>query len=308
MIAEAASPGSLNGWLVIDKPAGITSSRVVVQLRRATGMKAGHAGTLDPLATGILPVALGEATKTVGFISKAAKRYSFRVRWGTATDTEDSEGAVIGESPVRPDEAAIRAVLPRFIGTIAQRPPAYSAIKIAGRRAYALARADQPPSLSARPVEIARLRLLSMPDPDHADCEAVVGKGTYIRALARDLAAALGTLGHVAALRRLSVGPFTEAQAISLETADDRRHIVAACGHLLPIETALDGIPALALTAAEADRLRCGQRVKPGDPGGRAQLDRAGTGAVVSVWHDRALIALARIEDGSVRPLRVINC
>jgi tRNA pseudouridine55 synthase len=268
----------------------------------------GHAGTLDPLATGVLPVALGEATKTVAYAVGGRKCYRFRIRWGVARATDDGEGEIVGESQVRPTRAAIEAVLPRFVGTIAQQPPAYSAIKIAGRRAYALARADQPPSLSARPVEIARLRLLSMPDPDHADCEAVVGKGTYIRALARDLAAALGTLGHVAALRRLSVGPFTEAQAISLETADDRRHIVAACGHLLPIETALDGIPALALTAAEADRLRCGQRVKPGDPGGRAQLDRAGTGAVVSVWHDRALIALARIEDGSVRPLRVINC
>jgi tRNA pseudouridine55 synthase len=298
----------LHGWLVIDKPLGLTSTRVVEHIRRSTGAKAGHAGTLDPLATGVLPIALGEATKTVAYAMNGRKCYRFRIRWGVARATDDCEGEIVGESPARPTGAAIEAILPRFTGTILQVPPAYSAVKVAGRRAYALARARRPPSLSPRPVEIARLRLLAMPDRDHADCEAMVGKGTYIRALARDLATALGTLGHIAALRRLSVGPFTEAQVISLESVSDRPHIVAACGCLLPIETGLDGIPALALAAAEADRLRCGQRVRPGDPSGRAQLDRLGTGAVVSVWHNHALIALASIEDGSLRPLRVINC
>jgi len=172
MITE---PGR-GGWLVIDKPAGITSSRVVERVRRATGMKAGHAGTLDPLATGILPVALGEATKTVGFISKAAKRYSFCVRWGIATATEDSEGEIVAESPARPDAAAIRNMLPRFIGVIDQRPPAYSAIKIAGRRAYALARAGKPTPLAGRRVTIAELELTALPDPDHAEFIARVGK------------------------------------------------------------------------------------------------------------------------------------
>src|SRR3954468_17313376 len=191
-----------NGWLVIDKPGGITSSRVVEKLRRSVGAKAGHAGTLDPLATGVLPIALGEATKAVQFVSAGRKRYRFRIRWGVATDTEDREGAVIDESAARPDAASIAAALPRFTGTVMQRPPAYSALKVAGRRAYALARAGRPPELALRRVEIARLCLVAVIDPDYADFEAAVGEGTYIRAIARDLAEALGTLGHIAELRR----------------------------------------------------------------------------------------------------------
>lgn len=298
----------LHGWLVIDKPLGLTSHHVVAQIRRRTGAKAGHAGTLDPLATGVLPVALGEATKTVAYAMNGRKRYRFRIRWGEARATDDCEGEIVGESKVRPGMAAIEAMLPRFTGIIAQLPPVYSAIKIGGRRAYALARAKTPPALNPRPVEIAELRLIATTDRDHAEFEAVVGKGTYIRALARDLAAALETCGHVAALRRLSVGPFTDSQAISLESVDDRQHILAACGRLLPIETALDGIPRLVLAAAEADRLSCGQRVRPADPEGRAQLDRLGSGAIVGAWHGHGVIALARIEDGGLRPLRVINC
>jgi tRNA pseudouridine55 synthase len=301
-----AEPG-LHGWLVIDKPLGLTSHGVVAHIRRRTGAKVGHAGTLDPLATGVLPVALGEATKTVAYAMNGRKRYRFCIRWGIARATDDGEGEIVGESEARPGMAAIEATLSRFIGITAQRPPVYSAIKIGGRRAYALARAETPPSLAPRLVEIAELRLIATPDRDHAELEAVVGKGTYIRALARDLAAALGTCGHVAALRRLSVGPFTLSQAISLESIDDRQHILAACGRLLPIETALDGIPALGLAAAEAGRLRCGQRVRPADPDRRGQLDRLGSGAVVGAWHDHGLIALARIEDGGLRPLRVIN-
>jgi tRNA pseudouridine55 synthase len=295
----------LNGWLVIDKPLGLTSNRVVQEIRRRTGAKAGHAGTLDPLATGVLPVALGEATKTVAYAMNRRKCYRFRVRWGVARTTDDGEGEVVDESPSRPARAEIEAILPRFTGAILQVPPVYSAIKVAGRRAYALARAERPPSLNARRVEIEDLRLIATPDRDHAEFDAVVGKGTYIRALARDLAAALGTFGHVAALRRLSVGPFTEAQAISLESQGEPQHIMAVCGHLLPIETALDGIPALVLAAAEADRLRCGQRVRPDGP---SAWDQLGAGVVVSAWCNHALIALARIEDGGLRPLRIINC
>jgi tRNA pseudouridine55 synthase len=301
-----AEPG-FHGWLVIDKPQGITSSRVVERVRRATGMKAGHAGTLDPLATGILPVALGEATKTVGFISKAEKRYSFRIRFGVARDTEDSEGQIVAESPVRPDEAAIRAVLPRFIGDIFQRPPAYSAIKVAGRRAYALARAGKPPSLAERPVAIAELALTALPDPDHAELLAVVGEGTYIRALARDLAEALGTVGHIVALRRLGVGRFTEAQAISLDLATTLGHSLFASGHLLPIEAALDDIPALALTADEAARLRHGQSILLTEYGEGARLDRLDDGTIVGVRHDQLLVGLARIENGRLLPVRIIN-
>jgi tRNA pseudouridine55 synthase len=297
---------SIHGWLVIDKPAGITSSRVVEKLRRATGSKAGHAGTLDPLATGVLPIAVGEATKTVQFVSAGCKRYRFRIRWGEARDTDDREGAIIGESTVRPDAAAIRAALPRFTGSIMQRPPAFSALKVAGRRAYALARAGRPPELALRPVEISELHLIAV-DPDHAEFEAAVGAGTYIRALARSLAEALGTLGHIAELRRLAVGRFGEAQAISLDSALALGHSLAASEHLLPIETALDDIPALALTAMEATRLCHGQRVTPQDAGERARLDRIENGTIVGARHDRLLVALARIDEGGLRPVRVIN-
>jgi len=296
-----------HGWLVIDKPLGLSSSRVVDVIRRLTGTKVGHAGTLDPLATGVLPIALGEATKTTAYAMAGRKRYRFRVCWGIARATDDREGEIVGECSSRPSREAIEAILPRFTGTILQSPPPYSAIKVDGHRAYALARAHRPPALTARPVQIAALRLIAMPDRDHADCEALVGKGTYIRALSRDLGIALGTLGHVAELRRLSVGRFTEAQAISLDSVVERRHSLAISDYLLPIETALDDIPALALTEAEAARLRYGQRVTPHDIGVRAHLERLDEGTVVSAWHGRAMIALARIENGGLQPARVIN-
>jgi tRNA pseudouridine55 synthase len=304
---HALGHGGVHGWLVIDKPYGISSARAVALVRRSSGAKVGHAGTLDPLATGVLPLALGEATKTVQFVAAGKKRYRFRIRWGEARDTDDREGAVIGETCARPDAAAITAVLAAFTGTILQRPPAYSAIKIGGRRAYALARAGKPPDLAARPVEIAELRLISAADPDHADFEAVVGGGTYIRALARDLAQALGTLGHIAELRRLGVGHFGESQAISLDSAVSLGHSLAASEHLLPIETALDDIPVLALTAEEAARLRHGQLVTPHDARERARLDEIANGTIVGVRHDQLLVAVARIEDGGLRPVRIIN-
>jgi tRNA pseudouridine55 synthase len=247
----------------------------------------------------VLPLALGEATKTVQFATAGRKGYWFRVRWGAATDTDDREGEIVAENPVRPDAAAVAAALPAFTGTIWQRPPPYSAIKVAGRRAYALARAGMPPELAARPIEVAALRLLATPDPHHAEFEAEVGEGTYIRSLARDLAEALGTLGHIAELRRLLVGRFTEAEAISLDSAVALGHKLAASEHLLPIETALDDIPALALTAAEAARLRHGQRIPV--------HDRFAEGTLVAARHDRLIVALARIEGGGLRPVRVIN-
>ena len=297
----------LHGWLVIDKPEGLTSARVVSQIKRATGAKVGHAGTLDPLATGVLPLALGEATKTVRFAAAGQKRYRFRIRWGIARETDDREGAITAESALRPDIAAVEAILPRFTGALLQRPPAYSAIKIAGRRAYKLARAGQPPDLPARPIEIADLHLAGMPDPDHAEFETMVGEGTYIRSLARDLGEALGTLAHVVELRRLAVGRFTETQAISLDSALALGHSLAASGHLLPIETVLDDIPALALTATEAARLRQGQRVTPQDERERERLARIDDGVIVGARLDRLLVALARIEDGHLRPVRIIN-
>jgi tRNA pseudouridine55 synthase len=295
------------GWLVIDKPGGITSNQVVTRLKRATGVKAGHAGTLDPLATGVLPVALGEATKTVAFVSKAEKTYAFRIRWGIATDTEDSEGTVTAESPVRPAEAAIRGMLPRFIGEIAQRPPAYSAIKIGGRRAYALARAGKSPALAERQITVRELALTALPDRDHADFTARVSEGTYIRALARDLAEALDTFGHIVSLRRLSVGRFSEAQAISLDLATTLGHSLSASGHLLPIEAALDDIPALALTVDEAARLRHGQQIDLEASGEGARLSRFDDGTIVGAKHDQLLVGLARIEGSRLRPVRMIN-
>ena len=299
--------GGPHGWLVIDKPPGLSSSRVVGEVRRLTGTKVGHAGTLDPLATGVLPIALGEATKTTAYAMNGLKSYRFRIRWGVARTTDDREGGIVDECGSRPTQAAIKDVLPRFTGTIVQSPPPYSAIKIDGHRAYKLARAAASPVLAARAVQIATLRLIAVPDRDHADCEAVVGKGTYIRALARDLGAALGTFGHVAELRRLSVGRFTVEQAISLDSTGQRRHSLRASKLILPIETALDGIPAFALTAAEVARMRCGQWVTPHDMNVRANLDRFDEGTVVSVWYDRVVIALARVENGGLRPARVIN-
>jgi len=296
-----------NGWLVVDKPPGLSSTRVVELVRRSAGTKAGHAGTLDPLATGVLPIALGEATKTAGYATTGRKCYRFRIRWGVARATDDREGEIIGVSPSRPSCEAVEAILPRFTGTIRQVPPTFSAIKVRGRRAYALARSGKPPVLPARPVEISVLRLVGIPDHDHADCEALVGKGTYIRALARDLGAALGTFAHIAELRRLSVGPFTERHAVPLDFIMEQGHILGASGCLLPIETALDDIPALAVTEDEAARLRSGQKITPERPGERADLNRLDEGAVVGAWHNRVLVALGRIESNSLRPVRVIN-
>jgi len=299
----SGSEGGIDGWLVIDKPSGITSARVVAMVKRATGAaKIGHAGTLDPLATGILPLALGEATKTVRFVVGGWKSYRFRVRWGETRDTDDRDGALVATTSTRPSAAAIEAALPQFTGAVLQRPPAYSAISVAGRRAYALARTGKPLDLPARPVEIAELHLLSVVSPEEAEFAATVGSGTYIRALARDLAAALGTLGHIAELRRTTVGRFTETQAISLDSAVRLGHSLAASGHLLPIETVLDDIPALALTAAEAARLRHGQTVTSGHP-----LNGLADGTIVGARYERRLVALARVEDGALRPVRVIN-
>lgn len=270
-------------------------------------MKAGHAGTLDPLATGVLPIALGEATKTVRFAAAGRKRYRFTIRWGIATDTDDREGEPIAEMTGRPTPDAIAAALPQFLGTIRQRPPAYSAIKIGGRRAYALARAGRAPEMTARSVEVDALTLTAIPDPDHGTFEATVGEGTYIRALARDLAERLGTVGHVVALRRIAVGRFSEVHAISLDSVKLLGHSRAASEQLLPIEAVLDDIPALVLTADETARLRHGQQVTPCDPHERAHLDRLVDGTIVGARHGPLLVGLARIEKGGLRPVRILN-
>ena len=297
----------ISGWIVLDKPLGLSSSQAVGAVRRALGAaKAGHAGTLDPLASGVLPIALGEATKTVAFAMDGRKTYRFTIRWGEARSTDDREGEVTATSPARPDEAAIEAALPRFSGTTMQRPPSYSAIKVDGERAYALARADAPPVLAARPIEVETLRLVAVPDADHAEFEAVVGKGTYVRALARDLALALGTVGHLVALRRTAVGPFREAAAIPLDKLESLGHRAAASEHLLPVETALDDIPALALTEAEADRLRHGIAI-PLPTGPTRPHAHLQPGAIVCATAGGKLVALAEIEADRLRPVRVMN-
>src|SRR5246127_2943705 len=244
----------IHGWIVLDKPVGMTSTHAVSAVRRLTSARrAGHAGTLDPLASGCLPIALGEATKTVPFVMEGRKRYCFTVRWGEERDTDDAEGRVTETSAARPGEADIRAALPRFTGTISQVPPRFSAIKVEGERAYDLARDGEVVELEARPVEIGRLELNELPDADHAVFEAECGKGTYVRALARDLGRLLGTFGHVCALRRTSVGPFGPNDMIPLENLESLWHRAppgeaSLADALKPVETALADIPALAVS------------------------------------------------------------
>lgn len=298
----------IHGWLIVDKPAGPSSSAVVGRVKRATGAaKVGHGGTLDPAATGVLPIALGEATKTVAFVMDGTKAYRFTVRWGAATDTDDGEGAIVAESVERPEEASIRAALAGFVGDVMQVPPAYSALKVDGQRAYDLARADTPPTLAPRPVRIESLDLLGLADRDHAEFEVVCGKGTYVRSLARDLAVALGTLGHVAALRRTRVGGFGVERAISLEKLDELGHSAALFQFLLPIETALDDIPALALTEAEAQRLRRGQAVPALPVASRSHFRVPGPGGVACALCNGRAVALVKIAGGEIRPVRVLN-
>ena len=312
----------VHGWLVIDKPLGMTSTQVVGRARRLlNAAKAGHGGTLDPNATGILPIAFGEATKTVAYAMDGRKTYRFTVRWGEARDTEDVEGAVTETSPVRPDRAAIEAVLPQFTGVIDQVPPRYSAIKVDGARSYDLARAGEVVDLAARPVRIDALRLIDTPNPDQAVFEADCGKGAYIRALARDMALALGTVGHVAAIRRLSVGPFSVENAITLEHLTALAEKTAAESALLPVETPLDDIPAVALTETEAQRMRCGHCVALLRRSDRDRLDRLGQQAmspgtssgdpvVLAVLRSPdgdQPVALARLDGAELHPVRVLN-
>jgi tRNA pseudouridine55 synthase len=297
----------VHGWVVLDKPIGMTSTQAVAVLKRLFQAKrAGHAGTLDPLASGGLPIALGEATKTVAFVMEGRKRYRFTVGWGEERDTDDIEGRVVRTSDVRPPADAIRELLPRFTGLIEQVPPQYSAIKIQGERAYDLARDGETVELRPRPVEIHELTLVEHGDDGRSVFEAECGKGTYVRALARDIGRILGCFGHICALRRTLVGPFTEQDMISLEELEALCNRAASgegslADALLPVETALDDIPALAVTRADAARLHRGQAVL------LRGRDAPTTSGTVYVTVAGRLLALAEVGNGELIPKRVFN-
>ncbi len=298
----------LDGWLIIDKPPGVTSTDVVNRVRRAfAAQKAGHGGTLDPLATGVLPIAFGAGTKTVPYVMDGAKLYRFTLRFGEARDTDDADGRVTATSALRPTDAAIQASLAAFRGAIMQTPPAYSAIKVAGERAYDMAREGRLPALVPRPARVDRFELVERLDDDSAVFEVQSGKGVYMRSLARDLARACGTLGHIAALRRLRVGPFTETQAIALDklaAGEDTRP--ATPDLLLPVATALADIPALALTEAEAFGLSHGQAISLVALMGRIPGAADPDGGLARAMAGSRVIGLCRLQDGWLRPERLL--
>jgi tRNA pseudouridine55 synthase len=298
----------LHGWLIVDKPQGITSTDVVNRVRRAfAAKKAGHGGTLDPLATGVLPIAFGAATKTVPYVMDGTKLYRFTLRLGDGRDTDDADGQTTATSDARPTDDAIRAALPVFRGDIMQVPPVYSAIKVAGERAYDLARAGAPPILEPRPARVDRFDLIERPDADTAVFEVQSGKGVYMRSLARDLALACGTVGHVAALRRLRVGPFNEAQAIPLDklvTGEDTPP--TSPDFLLDVSTALADIPALALTEAEAADLSHGQAISLVALMGRIPRTADPAGGLARAMAGSRVLGLCRLEDGWLKPERLL--
>ena len=297
---------AVHGWLILDKPYGMTSTQAVGKVRFLfNAEKAGHGGTLDPLASGLLPIALGEATKTVSYAMDGRKVYRFTACWGEERTTDDLEGVVSTTSDKRPSREEIESILPRFTGEIMQAPPAFSAIKVDGERAYDLARAGEAVELAERPILIEALKLVDIPDRDHATFEVTCGKGTYIRSLVRDMGRTLGTAAHVTMLRRVAVGPFTEDHMISLENLTELGHKAPGgdvkTGALLPIETVLDGIPALAIDEEQARRLKLGQAV----------LLR---GANAPIAEDAVLVmsggkplGIGTIVQGSLKPKRLFN-
>jgi tRNA pseudouridine55 synthase len=303
----------VHGWVILDKPLGMTSTQAVGAVRRIfDAQKAGHAGTLDPMATGILAIALGEATKTVPFVQDAAKIYRFTASWGEARDTDDAEGKVTATCDIRPTRDEILAALPRFTGALSQVPPAYSAIKVDGERAYDLAREGETVILEARTVQVYEARLLTA-EKDTAEFEILCGKGTYVRSWVRDMALALGTLGHVSALRRTRLGGFLEKDATPLESLTPFMHSPAAFAYLKPLSTALDGIPALAVSGGDTVRLRSGNpiliranlfaRLKEGFAG-----DDGLAGQTVFLKDEEdGPVALAEIAEGELRPFRVFQ-
>ena len=300
---------AVSGWICLDKPYDITSTQAVSRVRRIfNAQKAGHAGALDPLATGILPIALGEATKTVPFLMDADKAYRFTIAWGRTTATFDREGETLAESDVRPSALEVEALLPRFVGEIQQIPPAYSAIKVDGERAYDLARAGEVVELKARPVVIHSARVADASDPDHVTLEIECGKGTYVRAIVRDLAEGLGACGHVSDLRRTRVGGFTEESAVTLELLEEFGHKARQSEALLPVETALDDIPALAVTDEDAFRLKQGRSIVLVPRQVETVKARLRPGSrTVSAMSGGVVVALCEMRAGRLEPSRVFH-
>ncbi|WP_396594880.1 tRNA pseudouridine(55) synthase TruB [Brevundimonas sp. R86498] len=299
----------VNGWVCLDKPYGLGSTDAVSKVRRLfDAQKAGHAGTLDPLASGILPIALGEATKTVPFMMEAQKVYRFTINWGVSTDSLDREGEIVGRSDVRPPVEAVRAALPAFIGEIDQTPPRYSAIKVDGQRAYDLAREGADFELESRRVTIHSAEVTDAPDADHVELTIRTGKGVYVRSLARDLAVMLGAEGHVSALRRERVGPFSVENAVTLDFLTDLVHRDAALEGLLPVSTALDDIPELAITEQDAFSLRQGRPIVLLPRQVETLKSRLRDGSrTVSAFQGQTLVALGQLRAGRLEPDRVFN-
>lgn len=299
----------VNGWVCLDKPFGMGSTEAVSKVRRLfDAQKAGHAGTLDPLASGILPVALGEATKTVPFMMEAQKVYRFTLNWGISTDSLDREGEITGRSDVRPDVEAVRAALPAFVGEIDQVPPQFSAIKVDGQRAYDLAREGTDFELASRRVMIHEATVSDAPDADHVELTIRTGKGVYVRSLARDLASVLGAEGHVSALRRERVGPFSTENAVTLDFLTDLVHRDAASEGLLPVATALDDIPELAVTDQDAFSLRQGRPIVLLPRQVETLKGRLRDGSrTVSAFQGQTLVALGQLRAGRLEPDRVFN-
>jgi tRNA pseudouridine55 synthase len=297
----------VNGWLNLWKPAGISSMQAVAKARWLyNAAKAGHAGTLDPAADGILPIAFGEATKLIPLLHESAKAYRFTVRWGEQTNTDDTEGEIVATSPNRPTAEAIHAALPRFTGVINQIPPAFSAVKINGVRSYAAARAGETVVLAARPVHIARFDLVNIIDAQTAVFEVECGTGTYVRALARDLAEVLGTKAHCLAITRVFVGKFSEDTAILLANLEEMPY--ESRGSLLwPIAKGLDDIPALAVTDTEAQRLRRGNEVSFISKMDYARLPKLNPEEVLLAMHGETIVAICSLDGATLKPNRVLN-
>ncbi len=299
----------VNGWVCLDKPYELGSTDAVSKVRRLfNAQKAGHAGTLDPLASGILPIALGEATKTVPFMMEAQKVYRFTIAWGISTASVDREGEIIGRSDVRPSAEAVRAVLPSFVGEIDQTPPQFSAIKVDGQRAYDLAREGVEFELASRKVTIHEAEVTDAPDADHIEITIRTGKGVYVRSMARDIAVLLGAEGHVSALRRERVGPFSTENAVTLDFLTDLVHRDAAFEGLLPVATALDDIPELAITDQDAFSLRQGRPIVllPRQVETLKSSLRDGS-RTVSAFQGQTLVCLGQLRAGRLEPDRVFN-